>query len=182
MQAPVKAWQERANRDARPNRSSWRSCGGATSDCGGTGARRAGAGDHGKSARALGNALRERGLRAEVEAVIDEHLPEPVKPFQLVYYGVIHTDPAVAIGVPDGHAEYWTAHGWCTVVGMVGPDVDEVQRVTISSQPGSCTETLAALRGWIYLSSSGARRYSRRGSVTSVTSFSSTCSPPEYCW
>lgn len=33
-------------------------------------------GDHGKSARALGAALRERGHRAEVEAVIDDHFDD----------------------------------------------------------------------------------------------------------
>ena len=36
----------------------------------------AGVGDHGKSTRALGVALRERGLRPEVEAVIDEAFDE----------------------------------------------------------------------------------------------------------
>ena len=36
----------------------------------------AGVGDHGKSTRALGTALRERGLRPEVEAVIDEHFDD----------------------------------------------------------------------------------------------------------
>ena len=35
-----------------------------------------GVGDHGKSTRALGAALRERGHRAEVEAVIDDHFDE----------------------------------------------------------------------------------------------------------
>ena len=35
-----------------------------------------GVGDHGKSTRALGTALRERGLRLEVEAVIDAHVDD----------------------------------------------------------------------------------------------------------
>ena len=43
---------------------------------GGAGPHEAGVGDHGKSTRALGAALRERGLRPEVEAVIDEHFDD----------------------------------------------------------------------------------------------------------
>ena len=39
----------------------------------GTGPDPPGVGDHGKSTRALGDALRERGHRSEVEAEIDEH-------------------------------------------------------------------------------------------------------------
>lgn len=68
---------------------------------------------------------------------------KPVAPYQLCYFGAIHTDPAVAVDVPDGHASYWYGHGWCTVVGSIGADVNEVQRVAITGNPGSGTWTLA---------------------------------------
>ena len=68
---------------------------------------------------------------------------KPIRPYQLCYYGAIHVDPTVAIDVPDQHASYWSAHGWCSVVGSIGPGVDETQRVTISGSPGSGSFTLA---------------------------------------
>ena len=66
---------------AKPRRSTGAGRGGAAASPqraarGGAGPHQAGVGDHGKSARALGTALRERGLRPEVEAVIDEHFDD----------------------------------------------------------------------------------------------------------